>query len=207
MGDLLRYVMLGLALSAPIGPINAAQLDKGMKYGFMNAWMVGLGAMLADILYMTLIYFGLSNLFHIPGVDVFLWISGSIILMYIGIETLLHARQFQFTSDIRQESSARSFMTGFLMAVSNPMNFVFWFGIYGSVLAQAAHQEGRLTFLGHSVAIFLGIAVWDVSMALVASFFQRYANRRILQFTSGVAGLSLIGFAGYFAVQAHQALF
>lgn len=32
------YVFLGLSLSAPIGPINAAQLDKGIRGGFWHAY-------------------------------------------------------------------------------------------------------------------------------------------------------------------------
>lgn len=34
MSIFLSYVFLGLSLAAPIGPINAAQLDKGIKMGF-----------------------------------------------------------------------------------------------------------------------------------------------------------------------------
>ncbi|MFD1677625.1 LysE family transporter [Alicyclobacillus fodiniaquatilis] len=204
---MLSYVLLGLSLSAPIGPINAAQLDKGMKYGFLNAWMVGLGAMTADVLYMLLIYFGLAKLFTLPGVKLLLWVAGSVILMYIGLETLLNLRRLKLSTVVAGESSARSFLTGFFMAVSNPMNFVFWFGIYGAILSKAAEQEDNAAFLGHSCGIFVGILIWDIAMALAASMFQQYANRRVLQTVSALAGLSLVGFAGYFAFQAQQALF
>ncbi len=32
-------------------------------------------------------------------------------------------------------SLKQSFMAGFLIAISNPLNLVFWFGIYGSTLS------------------------------------------------------------------------
>lgn len=38
------YILLGLSLAAPIGPINFAQLDQGIKNGFLHSWFVGLGA-------------------------------------------------------------------------------------------------------------------------------------------------------------------
>lgn len=44
MNTFMTYVVLGISLSAPIGPINAAQLDRGARFGFMHAWLVGLGA-------------------------------------------------------------------------------------------------------------------------------------------------------------------
>lgn len=206
MGEWLSYVLLGVSLSAPIGPINSAQLDKGLKHGFISAWMVGLGAMAADGGYMVLIYFGLSTLFHLPGVRVLLWISGSVVLMYLGVESLVNSRRSHFTSATYTESATRSLATGFLMAASNPLNFMFWFGIYGSLLAQATNRQGNTAFFRHSSGIFMGIFMWDIAMAVVASMFQKYASKRVLQVTSVVAGLSLIGFAGYFAFQTYHAL-
>ena len=40
MGIFLSYVFLGLSLSAPMGPINAAQLEKGIRSGFsrLDSW-------------------------------------------------------------------------------------------------------------------------------------------------------------------------
>lgn len=35
MGIFFSCVFLGLSLAAPIGPVNAAQMDKGIKHGFI----------------------------------------------------------------------------------------------------------------------------------------------------------------------------
>jgi threonine/homoserine/homoserine lactone efflux protein len=40
MSLLAGYVFLGLTLAAPIGPVNSARIDKGIKNGFWHAWMV-----------------------------------------------------------------------------------------------------------------------------------------------------------------------
>ena len=44
MNVFLSYILLGLSLAAPIGPINAAQIDKGIRNGFMHSWLIGVGA-------------------------------------------------------------------------------------------------------------------------------------------------------------------
>lgn len=72
----MRYILLGLSLAAPIGPVNAAQLDKGVRYGFFHAWLVGLGAMAADAVFMLLIYFGLAHFLTTPFMKTFLWSCG-----------------------------------------------------------------------------------------------------------------------------------
>ncbi|SNT45033.1 LysE type translocator [Bacillus sp. OK838] len=56
---LLSYFFLGLTLAAPIGPVNSARIDKGIKNGFWHAWIVGTGAMIADALFMILVYVGM----------------------------------------------------------------------------------------------------------------------------------------------------
>ena len=47
-------------MSAPVGPINVAQINKGIKM-VLSAWLVGVGAMSADVVMMFLIYFGIST--------------------------------------------------------------------------------------------------------------------------------------------------
>lgn len=86
-------MVLGLSLSAPIGPINAAQLDKGLRGGFMPAWVVGLGAINADIIYMLLVYLGMIHLLDAPFVKAFLWLFGFFVLVYSGIESIMHSGQ------------------------------------------------------------------------------------------------------------------
>ncbi|OMD58083.1 hypothetical protein BSK62_11555 [Paenibacillus odorifer] len=86
-------MILGLSLSAPLGPINAAQLNKGLRGGFMPAWIVGLGAVSADIIYMLLVYFGLIHLLDAPFVKVFLWLFGFFVLVYSGVDSIKNTRE------------------------------------------------------------------------------------------------------------------
>lgn len=66
MSIFFSYIFLGLSLSAPMGPINAAQLDKGIRYGFWHSWLVGVGGMGADAIFMLAIYFGLALFIDTP---------------------------------------------------------------------------------------------------------------------------------------------
>ncbi|KKK38486.1 hypothetical protein WQ57_07715 [Mesobacillus campisalis] len=43
---LASYIVLGITLAAPIGPVNSARLEKGIKNGFWHAWVVGTGSMI-----------------------------------------------------------------------------------------------------------------------------------------------------------------
>ena len=103
---LLSYFFLGLSLSAPIGPINAAQIDRGIKSGFMHSWTVGLGAMMADVLYIFAVYMGLVPFLEIPIVKTFLWLFGFFVLIYSGIECIMNAGKIKESSFRRSMGSA-----------------------------------------------------------------------------------------------------
>lgn len=175
---LLGYVILGLSLSAPIGPINAAQLDKGIRGGFMPAWFVGLGAIAADIIYMLLVYFGIVHLLELPFVRVFLWMFGCFVLIYTGVESIKNAGTLA-PSQMRGDDSelVKSFTQGFLMSLFNPLSIMFWLGIYGSVLAKAVNDSPMDQLLIYSGAIIFGVLLWDLFMATTVSFF---ANTSLL---------------------------
>lgn len=204
---ILKYVLLGISLAAPIGPVNAAQMDRGIKYGFWQAWMVGLGATVADGLYMLMVYMGLVSYINTAFMKSFLWLFGCFVLLYTGIETFKKA-----SGEIRSEKNytvhfGKSFSAGFLMSLTNPLTILFWLGIYGSILAETASKYSLESLMLYSGAIFAGILVWDFTMALVSSFFRKLLADRILGVISKVSGLSLIGFGVYFGYQGITFLF
>jgi threonine/homoserine/homoserine lactone efflux protein len=204
----ITYIFLGLSLSAPIGPINAAQLDKGLKRGFMHAWVVGLGAVCADIIYMLLVYFGMIHLLDAPFIKAFLWLFGFFVLVYTGIESIMNSEEVA-SLEAREvgESLFKSFTSGFLMSLFNPLSILFWLGIYGSILAKMTSEYSMDQLLVYSGAIVFGILLWDVLMAGASSIFRKILTNRLLKLISISSGLSLVGFGLYFGVQALQLLF
>lgn len=202
MNSFLSYVLLGLSLSAPIGPVNAAQLDKGIRGGFLHAWFVGLGALSADLMYMLLVYFGVVHFLNTSFMKSFLWLFGFFVLTYIGIDSLKQAGKIPDGGMRGSEPLRKSFLSGFFMSISNPLSILFWLGIYGSVLAQAAAHMRTLDLIINSSAIIVGLLVWDFTMAGFASVFRKLLTNRVLMLISILSGLSLIGFGLYFGYQA-----
>ncbi|WP_096435258.1 LysE family transporter [Alteribacter populi] len=210
MSVFLTYIILGLSLAAPIGPVNAAQLDRGIKNGFIHSWLVGLGATAADGIYMLLVFLGVVHIIGIPFIQVFLWLFGFFVLVYTGIESLQGAREL--TADHYQKSRVKqpytkSFLSGFFMSLFNPLTILFWLGIFGSVLAKTVSNYDTNEVILYTACIFVGIASWDVTMALISSSMKKLLTNRFLFFISLLSGISLIGFGIYFAIQAFNVLF
>lgn len=201
MGVFFSYILLGLSLAAPIGPVNAAQLDRGIKGGFLPAWFVGLGAVTADAIYMAIVYLGIVHVLEAPFIQTFLWLFGGFVLIYTGIESMVSAKEIKSIDQRNKEPLHKSFFTGFIMSLTNPLSILFWLGIYGSVLAKTAQNYGYQELLLYSGAIFIGLLTWDVVMATLSSGFRKLLNQRVLTYIAFISGLILVGFGLYFAWQ------
>jgi L-lysine exporter family protein LysE/ArgO len=207
MNVFLSYILLGLSLAAPIGPINAAQIDRGIRNGFMHAWFVGVGAVLADAIYMLAVYIGVHQFLGTPFMKTFLWSFGSFVLLYTGVESMINAGKVNIEKNRNKEPLIKSLLSGFFMSISNPLTILFWLGIYGSILAKAAASYESSQLILYSSAIFIGLLLWDFAMAGISSSFKKYLTPSLLVFISFFSGFSLIGFGIYFGAQALNALF
>jgi L-lysine exporter family protein LysE/ArgO len=207
MSVFFSYVFLGLSLAAPIGPVNAAQLDRGIKHGFLHAWLVGVGAILADSMYMIVVYMGLVTFIDAPIVQTFLWLFGCFVLIYTGIEGLIGAGNIHIQNNRKREPKIKAFLSGFVMSITNPLTILFWLGIYGSILAKTAASATKSELILYSLAIFIGLLLWDITMATISSSFRKILTSKLLVLISIISGISLIGFGIYFGIQGLKLLF
>jgi threonine/homoserine/homoserine lactone efflux protein len=207
MSIIAGYIILGFTLAAPIGPVNSARLDKGIKNGFWHAWVVGAGSMIADGIFMLFVYLGMVQFLGIPIVQIFLWLFGGFILIYSGFESIKSANTITLNYSRQKESLLKCFLTGFILSITSPLSILFWLGIYGSVLAKTAQTNGTESLLIYSSMIFLGLTFWDIFVAALTTGFRKLLNMKSLIAISIISGLSLIGFGLYFSYQGIDALF
>ncbi|QHZ48688.1 LysE family transporter [Bacillus sp. NSP9.1] len=203
----LSYVFLGLSLAAPVGPVNAAQIDRGMKGGFLHAWLFGLGAVSADVLYMVLIYFGVAQFLTVPFLKTFLWLFGFFVLTYTGIESLIKAKEVSLMRGVKEQGTYRkSFLSGLVISLSNPLSIMFWLGIYGSILAKTIEAYASYQLLICSSGILIGLFLWDLAMSFLAGTLRTFLSPGMIQATTWIAGITLIVFGCYFGYQGFQQL-
>ena len=208
MNSIFSYVFLGISLAAAVGPVSAAQLNIGIRNGFFHAWIFGFGALLGDVVYMLLVYFGVGQFIDSPYIKILLWSFGCFVLIYTGIEGLLTLHKIKL--NYRKEKRTRlrqSLSSGFLIAVLNPLNILFWLGIFGSVLAEASQKLTESQLLLYSFAIIVGIILWDTFMALLSSGAGKFLSNKFLVIISIISALSMLGFGIYFGIQVYHLIF
>lgn len=206
MEEILRNILLGITLAAPVGPASVAVIQAGLRYGFRRAFLTGMGITSADLTYMLVVYFGLSGFINIPLVKILIWSMGALILAYLGVQSIREGgRKIDF--DGTAASSGRSpFVIGYLVNISNPIAVVFWLGIFGSLISATAEGQPGVIGLLKGSTILIGILIWHASMSALTHWGKRFVNERSARLISIAAGAVLFLFAVRFAVSAIRTL-
>ncbi|MFC4410333.1 LysE family transporter [Chungangia koreensis] len=208
MNSIIGYFILGISLAAPVGPVNAAQLNTGIRNGFFHALIFGFGALTADILYMIAVYLGVGQLLTSSFMKTLLWSFGAFVLIYTGIEALISMKKLTIKMTKGKRTRLRqSAISGFLMSLMNPLTILFWLGIYGSVLAGTADNVSNTKLLVFSLSMIMGILTWDFTMSILSSGAKKYLSANLLKGITLVTSLSMILFGLYFGLKALELMF
>ncbi|WP_377889862.1 LysE family translocator [Alkalihalobacillus sp. R86527] len=201
------HIILGLSIAAPIGPINIEIMKQGIHKGFWSSLLVGGGGMSADLILMCLMYFGIAAFVKISYVQLSLLVLGCVILTLSGIQGCLSSVSIDEAHDKDKSGLFHSYATGFMIAAFNPMNLLFWLGIYGSVLSQSLQRPDKWEAFFLSTLVFVGIALWNLNMSLTVHFGKTLMKPRTLKGISVVASLVLLFFGLRFGYLAAEMLF
>lgn len=202
MGLMVYGMTIGVALAAPIGPINIEIVKRGIQGGYMRGWLVGLGALSADTLYAILIVSGLTPLADRPALRVPLFLAGAVMLVWIGVNSVRTALSGAGSDPGRVPAGRASYLTGVLMALFNPMGLVYWLSVGAALVADAVERAGSTGAPMLVGGVFAGIFLWVTFLSWLAQVARRFVTGRGMLWVTGIGGIVLIGFGLWFVYQA-----
>src|SRR6202046_3704457 len=189
---LLKGVLAGFAISAPVGPVNVLCFSRTLSKGWMAGLTSGLGAAAADT-----IYGGIAG-FSISFVIVFLlheefWIrlGGGMLLIALGIR--YYFKKPQSLEGGKQAKSTHSdFISAFLLNLTNPTTVLSFL----AVLAALGMGQHRLWWLKLLLVagIFCGAMLWWIAVVFAGSRFRGRFDDRAMLWMNRIAGLAIGGF-------------
>ena len=199
MVALLIGLIIGIAISIPIGPINVNIISRGLKQGFSNAFAVGLGASVMDFIYCGAALLGLSAIVHKIEVNFVFQAFGFLLLIYLGIRDIsTKADSFRYDSDLQQSGKVRgAFFVGVFMYVSNPALVAFWITLSGVVQSTGSIIDGITDGVLFTLGVGFGNVLWYY-LLLKAIFWKRDSFKaETLTLLSKVSGYIMLGFSAY----------
>lgn len=207
LGLIVYGMTVGVTLAAPIGPINVEIIRRGIRDGFVHGWVLGLGALSADTIYAALIVAGLTPLADRPALRVPLFLAGGLMLGWVGwmsVRTALCGDTVDTGGRIPRRG--RSYITGFLMAVFNPMGIVYWLSVGAALVADAVQRVGQVGSPILVMGVMFGIFCWVTFVSMLAQVSRRFVTGSGMRWVTGISGVIIIGFALWFFWQGFTTL-
>ena len=197
MGTIIRGIILGLSITAPIGPTNIEVIRRGVREGWRSARAFCLGVIVALVIYLLLVVLELSFLTESELFNTGLTLLGVLVLAYLSYNSL---RDFFSGREIEIEegrSGQGHFVPGIVLTISNPAILLLWTGIMGANLAasDASFSQGLMLSLG----ILIGVVVFFTALIYLIHYGRKFLRQRYIKYVSLVAGVVLLVFCIRFA--------
>jgi threonine/homoserine/homoserine lactone efflux protein len=200
---LIRGIVIGFSIAAPVGPIGVLCIRRTLAGGFRLGLVSGLGAASADAVYGSMAAFGLSAISEalIRQHDVLRLIGGAF-LCILGVRTFLAQPRSEAPSkDYRSLAGALS--STFLLTLANPMTILSFAAVFAGLgLASAGRDVGSAA--GIVLGVFLGSAVWWVILSGAVSGLRKQVSPGWLRWVNRGSGAVITGF-GVAAIAAAMA--
>lgn len=208
IGLIVYGMTVGVALAAPIGPINIEIIRRGIRDGFFHGWMVGLGALSVDTVYALIIVSGFASFADNDLVRMVLFLAGGVMLGWVGLGSVKTAlRGLEGDPSDKVKPRGRSYITGVLMAAFNPMGIVYWLTVGAGLAADAVSRVGKSGAPMLVIGVMLGIFLWVSILSVIAQVSRRFVTGHGMRWVTGVSGGILIAFALFFFWQGFAIVF
>jgi threonine/homoserine/homoserine lactone efflux protein len=195
---LLKGLIIGVSIAAPVGPIGLLCLQRTVLQGVASGFISGLGAATADAVYGSVAGFSLEIVSHFL-IDQRMWIHliGGLILLFIGMRGMFAKPAEQA---IQTKNSVIgiwwSYISTFLLTITNPftiLSFIAIFAALGVGNSSQAYVGSSLTVIG----VFLGSALWWLILTSVAGWLRGKLNRVVLLWIGRFSAFIIIAFGIY----------
>jgi len=196
---------MGFMAAIPIGATQLEIARRSLNGHFSSALMVVCGSVISDVMYGVIALFGLAPFLRDPTVIAIFWLLNALILIVLGILAIRQSKSPPKKNERSRSKLAKydiAFLTGFLLAITNPLMIVWW--LFGSQLLidvdlMAKHPTSEtylLLFVGG-----LGIGSYLSLLAFVALKVKRFFSQKAIQKITLIFGVVLLGLAAYFTIR------
>lgn len=189
---LLRGALAGLAISAPVGPVNVLCISRTITKGRIAGIISGMGAAAADTIYGAIAGFSISFIIAWMIKELFwLRLIGGILLMCIGV-IYYFKRPKSLKESAGGQSAHSDLVTTFLLTLTNPTTVLSFL----AVLATLGLGEKRPATLNVLLVlgIFAGAVFWWIVLALISGHFRDRFNDRAVVWMNRIAAFAIGGF-------------
>ena len=196
--DILTAIPFGIILAFTIGPVFFVLLETSVTKGFTSAIIFDLGVILADIVFILVIFKSTDTLLEKIKDDPKLLVFGGTLLVIYGLISFIKTSK-SFRSIVREHHSieipkkdyGKLFIKGFLLNFINIGVLLGWFGFIVIGTSITTTKNGVFVFI---VTMLISYFVTDLfKIAAAKRLKNKLTPRRIFK-TKKIVSLVILGF-------------
>ena len=194
---LLKGLVIGFSIAAPVGPIGVLCIRRTLVQGRLYGFVSGLGAASADAIYGAIAGFGLTFIStFLVEQQTWLRLIGGLFLFVLGLKTLLEKPKDQEFSD-QMNKRIDAYGSTFFLTLTNPITIISFAAIFAGL---GLASEGKNYFSAGILVfgVFTGSMLWWLLLSGGAGIFREKFTLNGLQWINRISGVIIIGF-GIFA--------
>ena len=190
--------LIGVIVSAPIGPVNVICIRRTLAYGSINGFLSGLGAAIGDGVFAIIAAFGLTAVAQlIEGFSTPLKIVGGAALIGFGIHIFnadVSALRDEYGMPVRDAGSrslVRTVISTFALTMTNPATMLGFAALFTGL---SSFAETDATFLGalFTVAgVTAGSATWWFTVTAITGIFHHKITAQTMHRINEISGIAV----------------
>lgn len=205
---LVKGLLIGLSLAAPLGPIGILCINRTLTQGPRMGFICGLGAAAADALYALAGTVALAVIGQwIIDDRLMLRIIGGIFLVYLGARTFMRpavsAPPARRAPALLPPGAYAAFMSTCLPTLANPVTILSFAAVFAGLgMAPVGKNPGVIQGADGAAAalvlgVFLGSAAWWLTLSSVIGRLRHHIGLHTLTLINRACGTVLTAFGLY----------
>lgn len=164
----IRGTIVGFALAAPMGPVAILCIRRALARGRLQAFIAGLGAALADMIFGAIAGLGLTVISaFIVSYEILIGLVGGLVVLAMGITTY-RTPVVMNNGTVAVKSLRRDFAAAFTIAITNPATMIAAIGVFAAFGPIDTHTSpGRAFWL--VAGVLIGSALWWLILSGIAA--------------------------------------
>jgi len=191
---LMKGLLVGFSIAAPVGPIGVLVIRRTLTEGCISGFVTGLGAAVADGTYGFIAGYGLTSISDfLISQQFWMKLFGGMFLLYLGIKTLI-SKAATKEAQIDSNGLLKNFTSTLLLTITNPITILSFFAIFAG-LGLGQEKTNYVSSTALVLGVFMGSAFWWLILSTVLNFFRNKITTSGLTWINRFSGLLIISFA------------